>query len=111
MVIPEPEETSRKASTGVTKVPTRLEVVAETIAPGTLPWAIEVKLIEDCTVEGTRVSQSSPRYSTGEMAQGVSTRRAMPTSGNTTKVQARIVRCSRQCCSPWRVSRGSSLAP
>ena len=48
------------ARIGVMNVPSRLDVVAATMAPAMLPWAIEVKLIDDCTVEGTRHSHMTP---------------------------------------------------
>ena len=44
------------ASRGVSTTPSRLDADALTIAPATLPRAIEVKLIELCTVEGHRVT-------------------------------------------------------
>ena len=50
----------RRARRGVRKVPKRFDVVAATIAPATLPWAIEVKLIDDCTVDGTRQIHNIP---------------------------------------------------
>jgi len=34
------------------KMPIRLEVAAEQMAAGMLPRAIEVKAMDDCTVEG-----------------------------------------------------------
>jgi hypothetical protein len=44
------------ASKGVRKTPSRLDADALTIAPATLPRAIEVKLMELCTVEGHKVT-------------------------------------------------------
>ena len=49
-----PDSTSQH-SAGVRKTPRMLEAEALTTAPATLPRAIEVKAIEDCTVEGTSV--------------------------------------------------------
>ena len=41
-------------------MPRMLDNEALTIAAGTLPWAIEVNAIEDCTVDGTRHRNSTP---------------------------------------------------
>lgn len=41
-------------------MPARLEKEPAQIAAGTLPRAIEVKAMEDCTVEGTRQRKSRP---------------------------------------------------
>ena len=93
------------------KVPKRFDVVAATMAPATLPWAIEVKLIDDCTVEGTRQIHNMPTYRVLGIAQGTRPCIASPTSGNTTKVATRIAPCNFQFLRPSRVSRGSSRAP
>ena len=53
------------ASSGVKKTPRMFDSEAETIAPATLPPAIEVKLMELCTVDGRIDSHSTPRYSSG----------------------------------------------
>lgn len=45
---------------GVRTMPARLEKEPAQIAAGTLPRAIEVKAMEDCTVEGTRQRKSRP---------------------------------------------------
>ena len=49
------------ASRGVMKTPSRFDIEALMIAAGTFPLAIEVKLIELCTVEGSRQMYSRPR--------------------------------------------------
>jgi hypothetical protein len=51
---------SASTSSGVTNTPRMLENDALTTAPATLPRAMEVKAIEDWTVEGTRQRNSTP---------------------------------------------------
>ena len=51
---------SSTTSSGVSPTPRMLDSDALTIAAGTLPWAIEVNAIEDCTVDGTRHRNSTP---------------------------------------------------
>src|SRR5580704_2569193 len=46
-------ESIRFTASGVTKMPMILEAEALQIAAGTLPLAIDVKAIEDCTVDGS----------------------------------------------------------
>ena len=67
-------------SAGVINTPTKLEVDADTIAPATFPFAMEVKATEDCTVDGTSVRNKIPRYISCEM-NAVSGRSAIPMSG------------------------------
>ena len=88
-----------------------LDSDALTIAAGTLPRAIEVNAIDDCTVDGTRHRNSTPVYSPGVSTDGTSTRAARPSSGKTTNVAASTSRCSRQCRSPCQASVGDSRAP
>ena len=45
---------SKVTNSGVMKMPSMFEVDARTTAAATLPRAIEVKAIEDCTVDGSR---------------------------------------------------------
>ena len=52
---------SEMASSGVMKTPSRFDIEALMIAAATLPRAIEVKLIELCTVDGSRQMYSRPR--------------------------------------------------
>ena len=51
---------SSTASSGVATTPSMLDSDALTMAAGTLPCAIEVNAMEDCTVEGTRHKNSNP---------------------------------------------------
>jgi hypothetical protein len=45
---------------GVSRIPMRLENEAAQMAAATLPRAIEVKAIEDCTVEGKQQRNITP---------------------------------------------------
>jgi hypothetical protein len=51
---------SKTTSSGVSTTPRMLDSDALTIAADTLPWAIDVNAIEDCTVDGTRHRNSTP---------------------------------------------------
>ena len=87
------------------------EAVAAQTAAGTLPPAIEVKAMEDCTVEGRTVRKRMPLASAG-VSNGAKVRlTTKPSSGNSTKVQARMVRCSRQWVAPAITVSRDSLAP
>jgi len=92
-------------------VPSRLDVVAATMAPAMLPWAIEVKLIDDCTVEGTRHNHMTPVWRAGVSAQGTRTLSARPMRGKAMKVNAMMSPCIRQFFRPSRVSEGCRRAP
>src|SRR5246127_5890082 len=58
-------ESTRLATSGVTKMPMMLEAEALQIAAGTLPLAMAVKAIEDWTVEGRVQRNMMPAYSVG----------------------------------------------
>ncbi|SHX00483.1 Uncharacterised protein [Mycobacteroides abscessus subsp. abscessus] len=51
---------SNITNTGVMKTPNIFETDALTTAAATLPRAIDVNAIEDCTVEGNRHRYSTP---------------------------------------------------
>ena len=51
---------SSVTSTGVTKMPSMFDAEALTTAAATLPRAIEVNAMEDCTVDGSRHRYSTP---------------------------------------------------
>ncbi len=58
---PEPAPPSSSAvRSGVRTTPTSVEKVPAQMAAGTLPRAMEVKVIEDWTVDGTTHRKSSP---------------------------------------------------
>ncbi len=66
-------------------MPNRLDAVAAHSAAGTLPRAIEVKAIEDCTVDGSTHSISTPPQSGGVSSPGASARAVSPSSGEQQK--------------------------
>ncbi len=75
--------TSRSpTSRGVRTMPTRLEIVAPVSAPATLPRAIEVNTTDDCTVDGSRLRNSSPCLVVSSIPGTSCTRR--PSTGKTT---------------------------
>jgi hypothetical protein len=102
---------SNTTSSGVNTMPRMLDNDALTIAAGTLPWAIEVNAIDDCTVDATRVRNNTPVYRSGVNTDGTRMRAASPRSGKATNVAASTSRCSRQCRSPCMASVGDSRAP
>ena len=56
---------SSTTSSGVSTTPRMFDREALTIAAGTLPCAIEVKAIDDCTVDGRTQRKSIPVYKAG----------------------------------------------
>ena len=98
-------------SNGVSTMPIRLENEALQIAAATLPRAIEVNAIEDCTVDGRQHRNITPVYSPGVSAHGTSSRESKPSNGNSTNVARNTSPCSRQCLRPSSASRVESLAP
>jgi len=51
---------SRVTNNGVRKMPNRFDAEALTTAAATLPRAIEVNAMDDCTVDGSRHRYSMP---------------------------------------------------
>jgi len=92
-------------------MPSRFDAVAPQIAAGTLPRAMEVKPIEDCTVEESVQTNSTPIHSCGVSRSGTALFKARPSSGNRMKVEASVSRCRRGCFSPDRAASRESLAP
>ncbi len=78
-------------------MPKRLDAVAAQSAAGTLPRAIEVKAIEDWTVEGSAQSRIIPVQSGGVSSPGNSALAPRPNAGNSMNVEASTTTCSRQC--------------
>ncbi len=92
-------------------MPSRLEAEALHTAAGTFPRAIEVKAIEDCTVEGRKQRKSIPLAITGLSQPWDTALRPRPTAGNKTKVVPRARAWIRQALSPPRIASRDSLAP
>src|SRR5690554_4908546 len=98
-------------SSGVTKIPSRLEVAALHTAAATLPRASEVKAIADCTVAGRAQRNSMPRYSSCPISGARIGLSSSPSTGNRMKVQENTSRCSRQWVAPAQIASRDSLAP
>src|SRR4051794_7942546 len=56
------EPINSAANSGVITTPSTFDTEAELIASPTLPFAIEVKAIDDCTVDGSTAMKSTPEY-------------------------------------------------
>ncbi|MCW0417071.1 hypothetical protein NB689_002825 [Xanthomonas sacchari] len=102
---------STPISSGVRNTPSRLDSEALHTAAGTLPPAIEVKAIDDCTVDGSVHRNSTPMYRSGVSSQCDSGLNSRPSSGNRMKVAAKMVRCRRQCNAPATMASRDSRAP
>src|SRR6201999_1721252 len=102
---------SSTTSNGVSAIPTMFDSDALTSAAETLPRAIDVKAIEDCTVDGTRHRNSSPLYRSRFSSQGTRPRAASPSNGKSTNVVAKTSRCSCHRLTPCQACCGDSRAP
>ncbi|GAA2252786.1 hypothetical protein GCM10010430_40670 [Kitasatospora cystarginea] len=78
---PAPPAGHQVVGSGVS-MPSRLAEVAAQIATATLPCAIEVKAMDDWTVEDSRVGYSTPVAGRGGSTLSGSGRAASPSSGN-----------------------------
>ena len=92
--------TTVPTSSGVRKMPSRLDADALHTAAGTLPRAMDVNAIADCTVAGRQHRNRMPRYSSGVTSGSNTGLSARPSSGNIRNVAEKMVRCSFQCVSP-----------
>jgi hypothetical protein len=96
---------------GVSAIPIRLENEALHIAAATLPLAMDVKAIDDCTVDGRQHKNITPAYNCGLNTVGTNTRQISPSTENATKVAVNTNTCSRQCRNPANALRVDSRAP
>ena len=78
------ESRSSTTSSGVRTMPKRLETEALHRAAATLPRAIEVKAIEDCTVEGRMQTKISPAISSDGRTPAKTRVSTRPSRGNST---------------------------
>ena len=94
-------------------MPTMLEMDAAQTAPATLPPAIDVNAIDDCTVEGNKVINNMPLASIGSPScvRFIACDKPNPNSGNSAKVIASVAVCSRQFAAPAMIASRDSLAP
>src|ERR1700722_10101331 len=98
-------------SSGVMAMPAMLDTVAEHTAPGTLPWAIDVKAIADCTVDGSAQRNNTPSHSGSGSKCGNNASKPRPITGKSTNVVAATAACRRQCVMPRTTESRDSLAP
>ncbi len=73
--------TTRPTASGVMKMPSRLEAEALHTAAGTLPRAIEVNAMADCTVAGRQHRNMMPRYSSRRHQRGQDRLEQQPDEG------------------------------
>ena len=92
-------------------MPIRLENDALHTAAGTLPRAIEVNAIDDCTVDGSVHRNSRPSASCVPTMADASGIRPTPSRGNMANVHRNTSRCRRQCVTPAMIASRDSLAP
>ena len=110
--IPSCEVSKTVTSNGVRKTPSRFDIDALQTAAATLPRAIEVNAIDDCTVEGRAHRKRIPTINSGVSSQlGDSHSMPSPSSGNATKVQASTSRCRRQWVRPAMIASRGRRAP
>src|SRR4029079_8012882 len=102
---------SAATSSGVSTMPIRLENDALHTAARTLPRAIDVNAIDDCTVAGNVHRNSMPSASCGPTSAFVIGCRARPNSGNSANVHRNTSRCRRQCVMPAITASRDSFAP
>src|SRR5690625_7987204 len=81
-------------------IPSKLEADALHTAAGTLPPAIEVKAMADCTVAGRAHKYRMP-MTKGPPSKGSNSGWAIqPNNGKSTKVKEKTTTCKRQCIMP-----------
>ena len=98
-------------SSGVSIRPNRLDAVAAQTAPATLPWAIEVSAIDDCTVDGRADRKSRPMINVRFSAWRNTPVNTAPMIGNSTNVVLAMVLCSRQLVMPATTASRDNRAP
>ena len=80
-------------NSGARMMPAMFDSGRGTDRPATLPRAIDVRAIEDCTVEGRAQTNNTPSQKSGRRQQmGESQARLRPSNGNSTKVVAPMAR-------------------
>ena len=111
---PDVPEKNRFTRKGVIKIPRKFDIEALHTAADTFPFAMEVKAIDDWTVDGRKHRYRTPKYSNSfpPVKSGEKTGfNRNPVSGNTTKVEKKTSRCNRQLIAPCMIAWRESLAP
>ena len=83
-----PRDHPSPTSKGVRNTPSRLETEAEQMAAATLPPAMEVNAMLDCTVEGSMHTYSIPMHKSGPSTLFHKGMLNIPSRGKITKVLA-----------------------
>src|SRR5690606_36015463 len=111
--IPPPPLTAnnRPTSNGVRNMPKMFDADADTIAAETLPPAIEVKAMDDWTVEGRTQRKRMPVKKADCDSPGTDHPAARPRIGNRMNVDESTARCSLQCVMPATTASRDSRAP
>ncbi len=84
-------------------MPSTLDRLALRIAAGTLPPALPVRATDEEMVDGKAARYRKPTIKVPGMNAPRVLSQASHSSGNTTKVKACTIRCSRQFFKPWRI--------
>src|SRR5699024_6094835 len=95
---------------GVSKIPIRLEAEALATAAATLPRAMAVKAMADCTVAGKAHKNSTPMYRVSFTKGAKNGFSSNPKMGNAKKVNRKIRRCKRQWVTPAMTAWRGNLA-
>lgn len=91
--------------------PARFDGDAQHRAAGTLPRAIDLNAIDDCTVDGSSDRNVSPVTSPPSRCPFANAAMPSPTIGKTTNVVAATSAWSRQCVIPAQIAPGERRAP
>ena len=98
-------------SSGVSAMPRMFDNEADTTAAGTLPCAIDVNAMDDCTVDGRQQMNNTPSASEGPSVAYASGASSSPSTGNSTYVLDSTARCRRQCARPANTASCDNRAP
>jgi len=88
-----------------------LEKEALQTAPATLPFAMEVNAIEDCTVDGKKHINRKPQYNCCPKIGSNTGLASNPITGKITKVKAKTKACIFQCSIPSSTASRDNFAP
>lgn len=89
----------------------RFDTVALQIAAGMFPRAIEVNAIDDWTVDGNTVRNTSPARSGAATNDASAARSAMPSSGKTANVERNTTSWTRHCFIPATITSRARRPP
>jgi hypothetical protein len=96
---------------GLTKTPKILEAEAADTARAIFPLAMEVKVIEDWTVEGRAERKRIPIKKSGFKTKPISGERSRARMGKRKKVDSMMIICALMALIPAKSLSGESFAP